>query len=364
MHGMAAVNAAVRDAVRSAGAQPTVINVAASSLDRSPVARLGRLPRVLRGLARLALSPRRCRATLYMSVSGGWGQVYELLFVALARWRGMPVYLHHHSFAYLDQRSRLTGWLLRLAGATCVHVVLSPGMASRLRAQYQVKHAVAVSNTVFFLKPVAIADTGGAPRRRLLRLGLLSNLAEEKGVFLFLDLMAAVRDAELPLRGTLAGPFQDNETERQVRARLADLPGVEYVGPKYGAEKGACFASIDAFVFPTINDAEPLVLHEAMQRGIPVIAYGRGAILEVVGAESGLVVDPVAPFVPAAMDCLQIWLREPAALEAASRAAALRFSETYSASERRWRVLRDALVGGVAMSPVSDERTGSMSSKD
>ncbi|WP_051882713.1 glycosyltransferase family 4 protein [Salinisphaera hydrothermalis] len=278
----------------------------------------------------------------------------------------MPVYLHHHSFAYLDRRSRLTGWLMRLAGPECVHIALSTGMASRLQAQYSVKQAVAVSNTVFFLQPDTTTEaTTFAPRRKLHTLGLLSNLAEEKGVFLFLDLMAAARDAGLSLRGMLAGPFQDDETERRVRARLTHLPAVEYVGPKYGAEKDAFFASIDVFVFPTtyVNEAEPLVLHEAMQRGIPVIAYGRGAIPEIVGAESGLVVDPAVLFVPAALDCLRVWLHEPAVLEAASSAAVRRCVETYSASERRWLASRDALVDGVAMASPSEEQSRSTSSK-
>lgn len=54
VHGMSMVNAAVRDALRQVGVTPTVIDLAAPSLDRSMAARLGRLPRVLRGLGRLA----------------------------------------------------------------------------------------------------------------------------------------------------------------------------------------------------------------------------------------------------------------------------------------------------------------------
>jgi len=57
-----------------------------------------------------------------------------------------------------------------------------------------------------------------------------------------------------------------------------------------------------------------VTIHEAMSRGIPVIAYGRGCIPEIIGADCGLVIDPADPFVPAALAKLESWLAEPARL--------------------------------------------------
>ena len=54
MHGMSTTNAAVLEALIALGGKIAVIDSAPSSLDRSLVARLGRLPNVLRGLVRLA----------------------------------------------------------------------------------------------------------------------------------------------------------------------------------------------------------------------------------------------------------------------------------------------------------------------
>lgn len=343
VHGMAMVNAAVRAALQKAGAAPLVIDLSSPDLNRALAARLGRLPKVARGLARLIRARGLRGATLYMSVSGGLGQVYEVLFALLARARGMRVFLHHHSFAYLDTPSRLTRWLVRVAGSDAVHIAQSPKMAEGLNRVYGAARVAPVSNAVFFVPTNAAAPT----RPRLKTLGFLSNIAPEKGVFEFLDLCAAARDKGLPLRARLAGPFQGGETERQVRARLAALPGVDYVGPKYGAEKDAFYAGIDALIFPTHydNETEGIVNHEAMSRAIPVIAYGRGCIPEIVGPDCGLVIDPAAPFVPAALTQLETWLADTAVFAAASQAAAQRFEKTYAENTERWVALLAEIAG-------------------
>ena len=205
IHGMAAVNAAVRDILENANVHPVAIDVAAHSLDRSITARLGRVPRVVRGLLNLATQPGLRKATIYMSVSGGFGQVYEIAFILLIRLRAMRVILHHHSFAYLDRFSRLTRIMVRIAGKNAVHIALSPGMANQLSAVYYARNVIPISNTVF------LSHTKRKPRFRknLLSVGFIGNITAEKGIFEFLDLMEQISNNNLPLVGKLAGPFQE-----------------------------------------------------------------------------------------------------------------------------------------------------------
>lgn len=355
VHGMAVVNAAVRDAVQRAGVTPLVIDVAAAGLDRSPIARLSRLPKVLRGLGLLAHQGGLRGMALYMSVSGGFGQLYEIAFLLLARLRGMRVFMHHHSFAYLDKPNELTRALMRAAGDEAIHIALSPGMAQRLKGSYGVGGVTPISNAVFF----ATADVTDAVRVVPETLGFLSNITPEKGVFEFLDLMKAAQTAGLPVRGRLAGPFQDADTERAVRARLRELPLVEYVGPRYGADKAAFFDGVDVLVFPTqyVNEAEPVTVHEAMSRAVPVIAYGRGAIPEILSADCGLVIDPAMPFAPAALAQLERWLADPAAFQAASKATAARFANTLAENQVRWRALLAEIVGSGGTLPDAEDAT-------
>jgi len=356
-YGLAAVNESVLQKTRAAGASPRVINLAARTLDRSLIARLGRLPRVLGGLLTLAFARRLRGAVLYMSVSGGWGQLYELAFLSVARFRGLRRFLHHHSFAYLDRQSAITRALVWMAGVSAVHVVLSPGMANRLKTSYKVRNVVAVSNAVFLELGYRAKVQ---PRRRLSTALFLSNISQEKGVFEFLDLMAAAAAAGLQIQGVLAGPFQDAEVEGKVIARLADLSNVEYVGAKYGAEKEALLAAADVLIFPTLysNEAEPIIIHEAMAYGMVIIAYARGAIGEILGPSAGVVIDSSAPFVPRALRQLTDWLTTPESLEAASEAAGWRFRQIMEENDLRWRNLLRELVSSEFSVGCESSQTG------
>lgn len=61
------------------------------------------------------------------------------------------------------------------------------------------------------------------------------------------------------------------------------------MGPVYGADKDRFYQQLDIFLFPTnyANEAEPLVVYEAMRRGVYVIACDRGAISEMLGNGAG-----------------------------------------------------------------------------
>lgn len=319
---MAAVNKAVCDTALSAGFDPYVINVAANGLDRSLLSRVLRMRRVFWGVVKLAASTGMSGKALYMSVSGGYGQCYEVLFCLVARMKKMRLFLHHHSFSYIDRPNLLARILFLSAGRSAVHVGLSRQMAVRLEGAYSIRNAVSVSNAAFLTRRNQCSIRGG-----LMTIGFLGNICKEKGVFEFLGVCEAAQQQGIDLRGILAGPFQDVHTEMKVRAVMGRVASVEYVGPRYGADKDRFFDKIDVLVFPTryINEAEPVTIHEAMRAGVPVIAFGRGAIPEIVGDDCGLVVSQRDPFVSAAMNKIRWWQDNPSDFIAASRAAVERF---------------------------------------
>lgn len=346
VHGMASVNAEVRESLRRVGVEPFVIDVSAASLDRSFATRLGRLPKVVRGLTRLLFQCRKPGKSFYMSISGGLGQMYETLFLVVARFRRMRIYVHHHSFAYLDRPHFLTSVLTMIAGPRSLHITQSPGMKARLMRGYTfVRRVLPISNVVFMM------DWGGRrrlPRKSVKTIGFISNVAGEKGIFEFLDLVSACEANALDLRATIAGPFQDSQTEQRVRQRIGELSTVEYLGPLYGEAKRDFFASIDALIFPTLyyNETEGIVNHEAMCQGVPVIAYGRGCIPEIIPPAGGLVVPPGDPFVPAALGQLRQWIDKPYSYAEASRSARERFACTLEENVGRWDGLLHEMVNG------------------
>jgi glycosyltransferase involved in cell wall biosynthesis len=342
MHGMSAVNGAVRTQLERMGIPLEGINIAAPSLDRSLSVRIARLPNVFRGILRFAIRAHR-GGTLYMSISGGFGQLYEMLFLLLARLYAMRIFLHHHSYAYLDQRKVLTSVLVFAAGSDATHIALSAGMATKLQHTYQqAKRVIPISNVALLIDQ---AIPSKFPSHGLLKIGFIGNIAEEKGIFEFLAVAQKLEEIGVPVRAILAGTFQDSNIERLVRELLTRLRSVEYVGPKDETNKAIFFRDIDVLLFPTryVNEAEPLTIHEAMMHGVPVIAYGRGAIGEIVSSVCGLVIGPAQDFVSHSVAQLQAWRESPQSLQQASKAARERFLSICADNKERWESVRAEL---------------------
>ena len=234
VHGVAVVNDAVRVQLERIGIPLVGINMAAPSLDRSLIARLARLPNALRGMLRFAIRAHRGE-TLYMSVSGGFGQLYDVLFLFIARLHGIRIYLHHHSYAYLNQRKVLTRLLVSVAGSDTTHIALSVGMAAKLQRAYEkAKRVVTVSNAALLT-----GESGATflPHNAMGTIGFLGTISAEKGVYDFLGIAEKLEAMNISFKAILAGSFQDLETERKVLERVTRMRSVEYVGPKYPGKK-------------------------------------------------------------------------------------------------------------------------------
>ena len=243
--------------------------------------------------------------------------------------------MHHHNFTYLNTRNHYTKILIKAAGSSSFHVALSAGMAERLRIMYNAQKTFTVSNAVFCIRDEIPINK---QRKTIRTVGFISNISAQKGIFEFIDLMTSINAERYPLQGQIAGPFQDSCVKHDVYKRLAQMLNVEYVGPKFGSAKNDFFRHIDLLVFPThyLNEAEPLIVLEAMSHGVPIIAYGRGCIPEIIDADCGIIVDAEKDFVPAALEQIKSWLLNPSAFEAASRAAAHKFFEIYVQNNKRW----------------------------
>lgn len=258
---------------------------------------------------------------LYLSLSGGYGLLYDLLIVVLARWLGKAIAFHHHSFAYLMKRSAILALIVRVAGAGQLHIALCPKMATTLSELYG-KHlrTVVISNLAFIDLPGAELQ---GPERTFSSIGYLSNISVEKGIDRFLDLMARLRESGSGLTARIAGPCSDPEIERYIERRASEIDGIEYVGPVYDDAKIRFLSSIDVLIFPTryINEAQPVVIYEAQMAGIIVAASSRGCIANMVPEE--LLLDPSASDLDKIAEQILAWEKSDADFQAALTEAKL-----------------------------------------
>jgi len=226
---------------------------------------------------------------LYVGLSGGRGQWLDLAHVLSAKVCGHGIFVHHHSFAYINAPSFVNRLLFKIVRHE-THVVLSGRMGEELLRLYQIDPAKVrvVSNAAFFApveENLRIPEAGSP-----VRVGFLSAVSFEKGIGGFFSVLAELKRAGIPYVGRVAGPL--NPAMRpQFEALLGSSSEVTYLGPIYDEAKTAFYRDLDVLLFPTdyANEAEPLVIHEAMRGGVHVIACDRGAISEMLTHGAGVV---------------------------------------------------------------------------
>lgn len=266
------------------------------------VARWRRAVAAIGTLIRWARGPRN----LYLAVAGGLGNVYCVALAAVARALRYRIYLDHHSFQYLDCQSIWIRALTLICGKGTIHCVLCPRMGHLLTTQYPRVHAVhVVSNAA----RVESCSAHPEPHHGSLVLGHLSNLSQKKGLGIVLELFRDLRAQNVDVRLELGGPATGNDLRDIQSAVAANHGRITYRGPIYGQDKLSYLRSIDVFCFPTRyeNEAQPLVLFEALSCGGVIVAFGRGCICEDIAAEMGLVIPPREDFIANVAPAIRRW---------------------------------------------------------
>ena len=312
VHGFSNICAAMLDLIRGRA----TVNV----FDRSPHTGKGFAVRIRRylGPARyLIWCMQNKDARLYVGLSGGLGQAIDWLYVLIARVFGRRTFVHHHSFAYINAPSILNRWLFAFLRDE-THIVLSQRMGAELVRIYRLNPSMVkvVSNAAFY------AAVPANPRPRLksekpVQLGYLSTVSIEKGIVEFFGVLEELKRLGVAYGAKIAGPI-DPVAQRRFEELLASSSNVEYSGPIYGAAKEEFYRGVDVFLFPSdyVNEAEPLVVIEAMRSGAYVIACDRGVIAEMLANGGGAVCSKAA-YVASAAACIRRLSADRAELETA-----------------------------------------------
>lgn len=229
---------------------------------------------------RFLVRHRRMNArTYYRTVAGGAGAIEDLIAILCARLCRMPIILHHHTYRYILERSRIHALLFKAASPRSSHIALDNHMRDRLCAVYRIGSAqVDVVSNIGLLQlqrpPIFRRVTARGP----IRIGMLGNLTVDKGAEYSIQLCEVLRTEGLDIRLELAGPIADGRITELVQARQG-ANWLSCIGPVSGSRKANFLASLDILLMPSrLPEAQPCVIYEALYVGTPVVAMGSGGI--------------------------------------------------------------------------------------
>lgn len=112
----------------------------------------------------------------------------------------------------------------------------------------------------------------------------LSNLISGKGYEDFICLAEKASQSSCKFDFVMAGAASEEVIEEisQRRSNLNDPEKLKYIGPVFGNSKWKILSSSTVLIFPSHDEAMPLVPIEALAAGTPVLCYRVGAVAKTI----------------------------------------------------------------------------------
>ncbi len=234
---------------------------------------LRKLMRAFWLMLRLVGALPRAKALYICFAPTGGAYIRDSLYVLIAKLFRVPAVLHLHGRGLPAMRqSKLARAFQKAVFANQSVILLGENLRSEV-ADLPCRSTI-IPNC---LERIAFTD---APSKswhpsQPIKLLWLSNLFRAKGIETLIAACQTLRERGLDFELTIAGAEGD-VSERQLRDLLKHYGIMDiaiYIGSVEGKGKENAFSNADLFVFPShyANEAQPLVVLEAMAAGVPVI---------------------------------------------------------------------------------------------
>jgi glycosyltransferase involved in cell wall biosynthesis len=184
--------------------------------------------------------------------------------------------------------------LLGMISARAADVVLAPSeaTAAEVRRDYRVEEVGVIPNVTGGLR-IAPAGEAEGETGYLLYVG---RLRIRKGVEVLLE---ALRELRRGVPGAVLRIAGNGEHRAALERTAADLglgPAAAFLGTQSASQVRTLLSGAAALVIPSIYEGMPLVVVEAMDAGVPIVASAVSGIPEVVvDGETGWLVPPEDP---------------------------------------------------------------------
>lgn len=227
-------------------------------------------------------------ALIYFTLSPtGFAFYRDSIYVALIKLFGAPIVFHLHGKGIKEKAKNPFNRILYTFVFYNSKIIL---LSKLLRPDLDL---VIDKNAKLFYLPNGIKYREKSHNLRQLQIPptgapvilFLSNIVRTKGVFVLLEALSHLKKRRVQFKAFLVGGIVGAVPEKLLHKAINNyglINDVKYLGPKYGKEKEEIMINSDIFVFPTYQEAFPLVLLEAMRAGVAVISTYEGAIPEII----------------------------------------------------------------------------------
>lgn len=226
----------------------------------------------------------------YISFSPfGFGFYRDVFFVSLAKIFNSRTVLHLHGTGLAKTtgvfKAKLLQWIFKKSKL----IIISQSLAEDVSAFIESSNVVVIDNSVDDPGLIEKSTSDG------LNILYLANLDVRKGVKIAIEAFSQLHQKLPGSRLTIAGSDTSLLTRDNLQHYINDtFPAVanaiELIGPVYGAKKDLAFRQSDLFIYPSMHDAAPLVVLEALSYGLPVICSAQGALPDMItSGENGYI---------------------------------------------------------------------------
>ncbi|WP_203296457.1 glycosyltransferase family 4 protein [Luteirhabdus pelagi] len=348
MHGAAMVGKHIHDSAQiNHRFQCRYIDLGtSSSVDESgkkPLKKVGRYCKIMATSIKqlLSFNPNITYLTLTAQGMGFYKDAIIALWAKILG--GQTVYHFHNKGVKTKQHRWFDNLLYRIIFKNAKVILLSPSLYEDVQKYVKEEDVYYCENGI-----PELPETNASKEKNneTVEILFLSNLIETKGVYDLLEACAHLKDRDIPFDCIFVGKEGDiSEMEFNKTVHEKGIENfVTYVGPKYGEEKYEAFRSADIFVLYSYLDCFPLVVLEAMQFGLPVVASPEGGIPDMVTeGKTGYLVPHHAPEKLA--DSLQTLIENKNLRKKLGEKGRERFSEkfTMNAFENRFADIMDRI---------------------